>query len=78
MNFSMSFSDAVDIGLIIIVLWLIVTEYISMYKSHQDAHKIIIGLSEDSVKINEQNILLKEQNKLLKEEVKILNKECAE
>lgn len=74
----MSFSDAIDLGIIFIGLYLSIVTIISMRADNKKLAKLVKALAENGIKTIEQNKLLETQNALLQEEVKILKKENEE
>ena len=71
----MSFSDAIDLGIIFIGLYLSIVTMISMSADNKKLAKLVKALAENGVKAIEQIKLLETQNALLQEEIKILKKE---
>ena len=71
----MSFSDAIDLGIIFIGIFLSIVTIISMRADNTKLVKLVKALSENGLKTIEQNKLLETQNALLQEEIKILKKE---
>lgn len=74
----MSFSDAIDLGIIFIGLYLSIVTIISMRADNKKLVKLVKALAENGIKTIEQNKLLETQNALLQEEIKILKKENEE
>ena len=71
----MSFSDAIDLGIIFIGLYLSIVTIISMRADNKKLAKLVKALAENGLKTIEQNKLLETQNALLQEEIKILKRE---
>ena len=74
----MSFSDLLDIVIIIMGCVLTVLIFISMHRDNKNSMKFVKAMADTSIKTLEQNKLLETQNALLQEEIKILKKENAE
>ena len=71
----MSFSDAIDLGIIFIGLYLSIVTIISMRADNKKLAKLVKALAENETKTIEQNKLLETQNALLQEKIKILKRE---